>query len=109
MMIYEMHFNFFQDFTDLEGDLSASDLRADEFSAMDYYRAGLSPPRNLATDLMNDNIKLTPRNEIKFTPREGDRGLDVQTPMFETIHINSPRINELVTDPSIQTQTGNHG
>ena len=95
-----IHQNHFQDFTDLQGDLTASDLRADGFSAMDYYRAGLSPPHNMPSmlDMVGDDLKLTPRNDLKFTPREGDSGHDIPKPIFETIHINSPRIIELVGD-----------
>ena len=41
---------FLKDFTDLDGELSASDLREDQFTVMDYYRAGLSPPPYLKDD-----------------------------------------------------------
>ena len=41
---------FRQDFTDLDGELSSSDLREDQFTVMDFYRAGLSPPPYLKDD-----------------------------------------------------------
>ena len=34
----------------MNGELSASDLREDQFTAKDYYRAGLSPPPELRAD-----------------------------------------------------------
>merc|ERR1719450_621991 len=91
-----------QDFTDLQGDLSASDLRADEFSALDYYRAGLSPPHTLPSkyDMIGDDLKVTPRNQVKFTPREGETGPDA---VFESMHMNSPRIKSLIPVPERST------
>ena len=93
---------FIQDFTDLQGDLSASDLRADDFSALDYYRAGLSPPHTLPSkyDMIGDDLKVTPRNQVKFTPREGETGPDT---IFESMHMNSPRIKSLIPVPERST------
>jgi len=79
-----------KDFTDLNGDLSYSDLREDQFTLKDYYRAGLTPPPELMSDpTMGSNSRRNPKKELKFVPEQENFS------EFESIHVNSSKFEDM--------------
>ena len=74
-----------QDWTELGGELSPSDLRADQFTPRDYARAGFTPPLSSRSVLLAAPAPA----RVRFSPLQEEA-------TFETVHINSPRFSKLV-------------